>query len=75
MHAEKNKFEVNHSFIKSESLPTLFTMTFSPLLIKKRLTRAKSLPCSLSKERQERFAPIAIFIRATRAKEQIPNPA
>ena len=40
MHAEKNKFEVNHSFIKSESLPTLFTMTFSPLLIKKRLTRA-----------------------------------
>ena len=39
------------------------------------MTRANCSCRSLSKERKEQFAPIALFKRETRAKEPIPNPA
>ena len=41
----------------------------------KRVTRANRFCHTLSKERKEQFAPIALFKRATRAKERIPNSA
>ena len=72
---EKNELQYKFSLQRSFTLLKRLTRAiFSLALFVKSNTRANYSSCSLSKEQQERFAPFALSKRATRAKEQIPNP-